>query len=71
LVLYTDGITEARNEQGEFFDEERLAAAARAHHLGRPAHELRDGILRAVHEFVGKRTQHDDMALTIVVRGQA
>jgi sigma-B regulation protein RsbU (phosphoserine phosphatase) len=67
LVLYTDGVTEARNEEGEFFDEDRLVASARAH-LGRPARELRDAILAAVHEFVGDGVQRDDIALSVVVR---
>jgi serine phosphatase RsbU (regulator of sigma subunit) len=67
LVLYTDGVTGARNEQGEFFDEDRLIAYASAH-LGHPAHDVRDAILGAGHEFVGTGIQRDDIALTIVVR---
>jgi serine phosphatase RsbU (regulator of sigma subunit) len=34
LVLVTDGVTEAENAEGEFFDNERLEVAARKEHAG-------------------------------------
>ena len=67
LVLYTDGITEARNEHGAFFDEDRLLASARAN-LGHPAQAIQDTIIRAVYEFMGDTPQSDDITLAVVVR---
>jgi len=68
LVLYTDGITEAQNEQQEFFGEDRLLACVRAH-VGRPAQGIRDAIVADVHRFVGDAPQFDDIALMVLVRG--
>lgn len=47
LVLYSDGITEARNEDGEMFEYERFEQCI-ADHCGRTATEIRDAILEAV-----------------------
>jgi serine phosphatase RsbU (regulator of sigma subunit) len=67
LVLYSDGITEAQNEQGEFFGEERLRALVGACY-GQSAPAVRDGILAAVHDFAGDAVQFDDITLMVVVR---
>jgi sigma-B regulation protein RsbU (phosphoserine phosphatase) len=67
LVLYTDGITEAVNEQNELFGEERLLESVKAN-LGRPAEDVRDAILGAVRGFAGDAPQSDDIALAVVVR---
>ena len=67
LVLYTDGITEAQNEQEAFFGEDRLLESVRAN-LGRPAQDIQDAIITAVYEFMGDAPQSDDITLAIVVR---
>ena len=67
LLLYTDGITEARNEQGMFYGADRLLESARIN-LGCPAQEIRDAIMADVSEFVGDAPQSDDIALAVVVR---
>ncbi len=66
LILYTDGITEARHEQ-ELFDEARLEAviAASAH---ASAAQLAQAILDAVAQFCGTSPQADDMTLVVVKR---
>jgi sigma-B regulation protein RsbU (phosphoserine phosphatase) len=73
LVLYTDGITEARNGQGGLFGEERLLESVNATLRGassrRPAaQEIQDAILADVHRFAGDVPQSDDIALTILIR---
>jgi serine phosphatase RsbU (regulator of sigma subunit) len=67
LLLYTDGITEAQNEKGEFYGEERLHRTLRraARHS---CHELLKAILGDLQEFVGDVAQHDDIALVALCR---
>ena len=67
LVLYTDGVTEARNEQRAFFGEDRLLESVRVN-LGQSARDIQHAILRDVDEFVGDAPQFDDIALAVVVR---
>jgi sigma-B regulation protein RsbU (phosphoserine phosphatase) len=61
LFLYTDGITEAANDQGEFFGEERLEAALRSFADHEPE-DLVHGVLRQVRMFVGTAAPSDDIA---------
>jgi sigma-B regulation protein RsbU (phosphoserine phosphatase) len=68
LVLYTDGVTEARNAQGAFFGEDRLLESVRAD-LGRSAQDIQDAIMADVRTFVDDAPQFDDIALAVVVRG--
>ena len=65
LVLYTDGVTDAENEQGAFFGLERLLQIAQAN-LGRSAQDTQDALLAGVHEFMGDAPQFDDITLVIV-----
>jgi sigma-B regulation protein RsbU (phosphoserine phosphatase) len=67
LVLYTDGVTEAQDNQGAFFGTERLLATIQAN-LERPAQEIQETILTAIHHFVGGVPQFDDIALVILGR---
>jgi len=62
LVLYTDGITEARNAEGVMFGSDRLAATLAEFHDG-PAHDIRERILGPV--FGWMHHQDDDMTLLV------
>lgn len=64
LLLYTDGITEARNGRGEQFGEERLPAALGST-PGRPgsAQEIITTLTQAVRAFTGPREIDDDQAV--------
>ena len=65
FALFTDGITEAMNEESDLFGEERLSRALEDHaHL--PSQELRDQILGDVEAFVGGADQHDDMTIVLL-----
>lgn len=73
LVLYTDGITEARNGQGALFGEERLweSVSVKLDSAGSrrpPAQEIQDAILADVHRFAGDVPQSDDIALAVLIR---
>jgi len=67
LVLYTDGVTEAPNEEDKEFSGARLADVVRALHT-RPAREINDGILESVRRFSGEVPQRDDLTLVTVKR---
>ena len=64
LLLFTDGLTEARDVSGEEFGEERLGdLLTLLRHLN--AKQLQAGILRTVREFCGNNFD-DDAALMII-----
>ncbi|HXH25835.1 MAG TPA: PP2C family protein-serine/threonine phosphatase, partial [Vicinamibacterales bacterium] len=65
FVLYTDGITEAMNPQGDCFGEQRLSEIVQEH-ATRPFEELRERILREVAAFVGPSPQQDDMTMLLL-----
>jgi serine phosphatase RsbU (regulator of sigma subunit) len=67
LLLYTDGVPDAQNEDGVFFDEDRLIEVAREN-SGFSAHELQDRILDEIHQFIGNAPQSDDITLMTLVR---
>ncbi len=68
LVLYTDGVTEARNESGAEFGRRGLSAAVSADGAG-SAEGVRDAILRALSAHVGEAPLWDDITL-VVLRAQ-
>jgi serine phosphatase RsbU (regulator of sigma subunit) len=67
LVVYSDGVTEARDPQGEMFGEQRLQAliAAEAPAGGQA---LEQGILKAIKEFTRGMAQSDDITFLLVDR---
>jgi len=65
LVLYTDGITEANNEQGAMYGEDRLRAVITSS-AGRAAGEILDAILADVKIFSGSAPQYDDITLMVI-----
>jgi sigma-B regulation protein RsbU (phosphoserine phosphatase) len=67
LVLYTDGVTEAPNDEDREFSGARLADSVRAMHQ-RSAREIDDGLLESVRRFTGDVPQRDDLTLVTVKR---
>ncbi len=65
LVLYTDGITEAQNQDEEEFGEERLIQKI-YENLSRTAEDISEGILEAVTAFSNAGDQTDDITLLVV-----
>jgi sigma-B regulation protein RsbU (phosphoserine phosphatase) len=67
LILYTDGVTEATNAEGETFGEERLKRTAiESRYL--PASRIKEEIYRSVIQFQGDEPQFDDLTLIVVKR---
>jgi len=67
LVLYTDGVPEARDRQAEFFGEKRLLEVVQTN-LGGSAQDIQSTLLAAVHQFMGDAPRLDDITLMVVVR---
>jgi sigma-B regulation protein RsbU (phosphoserine phosphatase) len=65
LVLYTDGVTEAFNDQNEAFGEERLKEFLRANRA-RPAQAVLEGLVAEIRAFTGTAPQSDDITLVVV-----
>ncbi len=69
FVIYTDGVTEAMNEDGDMFGQERLVELIRflARFLREcSAKEVVDAVIRAVTDFEGKDRQHDDITVMAI-----
>lgn len=65
VMLYTDGITEAMNGEGEMFGDAALARVVLGHsHLD--AAGIRERVLREVKAFVGDAEPHDDMTMVVL-----
>jgi serine phosphatase RsbU (regulator of sigma subunit) len=65
LALYTDGMVEAMNGEGDWFGEARLGALLEQH-AELTSDELRERILREIRDFVGPTAQHDDMTMLLM-----
>jgi len=67
LVIYSDGVSEARNDSGDFYGEERLLAL-----LGRmrrqSASSIGSAIVRSVDDFVGHARPSDDLSIVVIRR---
>ncbi|HSM56972.1 MAG TPA: SpoIIE family protein phosphatase [Candidatus Sulfomarinibacteraceae bacterium] len=60
--LYTDGVTEAQDRRGDFFEGQRLANLLR-HSAGHSAQEVTGAVLDEVARFAGGVAQADDITL--------
>jgi serine phosphatase RsbU (regulator of sigma subunit)/HAMP domain-containing protein len=64
LFFYTDGLSEAMNDNREEFGEERLYSVFAANHDAEPR-EIQREIMREVNNFVKDADQHDDITMVI------
>ena len=67
LVLYTDGIPEAQNDQGEFFKRDSLEAVIKEN-IDQPADGLEKSILDSLNSFLGEVSPQDDITLMVIKR---
>ena len=65
LVIYSDGVTEAANPDGEFFGKKRLREVVTAH-ASAGCTALHDAILETVTAFIASAAQGDDITLLVV-----
>src|ERR1700722_909055 len=66
LLVYTDGVTEARSPTGEFFGEERLLRAARL--PGISGKTISDNVERRLYAHIGDAAQFDDITMMTIHR---
>jgi serine phosphatase RsbU (regulator of sigma subunit) len=67
LVLYSDGVTEATNQEYEEFGEERLLEVLRKHRED-PAPKIVEAVTTALAEFAAGAPQADDITLVVAKR---
>ena len=67
LVLYSDGLTDAQNADGEEFGEARLHDLLRSL-AGQNASAIISRVLAAVEVFVNNTPQFDDMTILVLRR---
>ncbi len=65
LLLYTDGITEAKNLKGEQYGAEGLKNSL-AKHISKPLKEIKQGLIQDLIDFLEGEKLDDDYTLTIV-----
>ena len=65
LVLFTDGITEAINEERELYGIDRFIASLIGHRL-ESAEALKEAALEALRAFIGGQRVYDDISMIVV-----
>ena len=65
MVVYSDGVTESLNEEGEEYGEARLIEIVQKNR-GRTAAGIRDRIDEALTKFVGRASAVDDLTIVIL-----
>ncbi|MEB3230598.1 MAG: GAF domain-containing SpoIIE family protein phosphatase, partial [Leptolyngbyaceae bacterium] len=66
-VLYTDGITEAENDQRQFYGIERLCQVV-SQHWHQTAAEIRQAVIADVQAHIGQHPVFDDITLVVLKR---
>ena len=67
LFIYSDGLTEAKNERGDFYGQGRVQAILPSlQHLN--AEQISDRIILEVERFIGEARRHDDLSLIVMKR---
>jgi serine phosphatase RsbU (regulator of sigma subunit) len=71
IVIYSDGVTEAQNLEGEFFGRQRLRQTVAEHHAD-SCHALHEAVASAVARFTESAPQADDITLVAIeYRGES
>jgi len=65
VVLYTDGITEAENLDGQMYKLERLCQIVQQN-WQKTAHEIQQAVIEDVRQFIGKQKVFDDITLLVL-----
>lgn len=66
IVLYTDGITEAKNKNGEMYGLERFKTSLKKHGGMNQAEKIFDALTKDFSTFVGEYMQKDDITMIVI-----
>ena len=64
-MIYTDGVSEAKNMKEDMFEQERLSDLMRKF-TGATVEELAESIRNGVRDFTGGAPQADDITMVVV-----
>ena len=67
LVMFTDGVTEAMNQNREEFGTQRLSNTL-SHLAGKSSQQIVEGVKASLTEFVNGAEQHDDITMLVFKR---
>ena len=67
IVIYSDGVTEARDADGRFWGEQRLANFL-SNIRALPPEAVGGKLLNEIDRFIGSARPHDDLSLVILKR---
>ena len=67
MLVYSDGVTEARNDKGEFFGEQRLTQFLKQNHQN-TSEKIGRALLSQINGFVGNARQNDDLSMIVLKR---
>ena len=65
ILLYTDGITEAKNTAGEMYDVQRITESFKKHGYLPSAESIFDHVTQDFAQFVGEYVQVDDITMIV------
>jgi sigma-B regulation protein RsbU (phosphoserine phosphatase) len=65
MIIYSDGLTEAQNDSGDFFGEERLIELMK-NTTKNSSKQFGEVILSDVDSFIGKAPIHDDLTVAVL-----
>jgi len=65
IVLYTDGVIEAKNDEGEFYGKERFIEVLKEHAYMSPE-KIKNAVLTSIGIFTKSFVQSDDISLLII-----
>jgi phosphoserine phosphatase RsbU/P len=67
IIVYSDGITDAKNELDEFFGTQRLLKILSSV-KNNTVKEIGEQILKGIEDFIGQKPLYDDLSLVIIKR---
>jgi serine phosphatase RsbU (regulator of sigma subunit) len=67
IFIYSDGLTEAQNERGEFFGEDKLIEILR-NNCSKQSEQIGEELISQINDFVGKAPVFDDLTISILKR---
>jgi sigma-B regulation protein RsbU (phosphoserine phosphatase) len=65
IVLFTDGITEAEDREGQQFGIDRLCDSITARRE-QPSTDIQEGVIDDLMEFIGEHKIHDDISIVVI-----